>query len=442
MTAFIYMPDWTIDSKHETSTEFRVEGSYSLEPTTCPKCGTIDQLYKHGTLDVVVRDAPLWGKPLHVTVHRKRYRCRSCGGTFVQPLPDIDDKRHMTRRCITFIQDQSVKRSFTDIAGQIGVDPKTVWAVAQEHFQTLQEGFTVTAPEYLGMDETAILGTQRCILTDVGRRKVLDLLPGRSQASVTNWLYHLPDRDRIQAVSIDMWLPYKRAINAVLPKAVIVVDRFHVSAMANLGLDAVRKRSGNRAGEVGRRRLMRSRWLLLKRDRDLSEEQRFKRDTWLQTFSQLKTAYWLKESFLDLWEIPGKPQAMAGFKAWRAHVPKGMEPSFKALLTAMGNWEKEILAFWDHPITAAYTEAMNKTIKNIARSGPNYSFESIRAKLLFRPGKPAGIRCSVCGGLFEGKYLDHAHLKPIGQAKTSAVELPICHLCNRTFHTDRYLSKA
>jgi len=435
MTAFAYMPDWTIETKHETAQEWRVEGFYSLEPDTCPKCGTVNDLYKHGSLDVAVRDAPLWGKPLHVTVHRKRYRCRSCGGTFVQPLPDIDDKRHMTRRCVKFIQDQSVKRSYRDIADQIGVDPKTVWAVVQEHFETLQASFTVEAPEYLGMDETAILRAQRCILTDVGKRKVLDLLPGRTQGMVSSWLYHLPNRDRIKAVSIDMWLPYKRAITQVLPEAVIVVDRFHVSAMANHGLDFVRKVEGNKktVNNAGRVRLMRSRWLLLKRDKDLNDENRFKRDTWLQTFPRLKTAYWLKETFLDLWEIEDKAKARAALHAWRKGVPKAMEPSFKVLLTALGNWETEILAYWYHQITAGYTEAMNKTIKNIARGGPNYSFDAIRTKLLFKKAGHAEIRCSVCFGLFTPKELDHERLK-------GKDEQPICHSCNRQFHTDTYLA--
>ena len=434
MTAFTYMPDWTIESKHETARETTVEGRYDKEPDTCPHCGTIGQLYKHGARVVEVRDAPLWGKPLLVKIERRRYRCRSCQQTFAQPLPDIDDQRNMTARCIVFIQGQAVKRSFRDIADQIGVDPKTVAAVAQEHFQALEARRQVKAPTYLGIDETTVLSQPRAIFTDVGNRRVLDLLHSRTQSTVMNWLHHLEGRQAVEAVSIDMWLSYKRAIQAALPKAVVVVDRFHISAMANQGLDRVRKRHGQRIGTQGRRRLVRSRWLLLKRDKGLSDEQRFRRDAWLASSPSLSAAYWVKETFLNVWEVKGKEAAGRAFDAWLANVPKNMVPHYQPLLTAFGNWRAEILNWWDHPITAGYTEAMNKTIKNIARSGPRQSFDVIRAKLLLRQGMPADVVCSSCGGSFPANQVDHEYL--LGKD-----EQPICHNCNRRFHTPDWLAK-
>lgn len=428
------MPDWTIESKHETAKEIVVEGRYDKEPDTCPHCGTVGELYRHGARVVVVRDAPLWGKPLQVRIERRRYRCRSCGQTFSQPLPDIDDQRDMTSRCLMFIRDQAVKRSFRDIADQIGVDPKTVAAVAQEHFQALEARRVVKAPKYLGIDEVSVLSRPRAIFTDVGQKRVLDLIRSRTQDSVMRWLYHLEGRQAVEAVSIDMWLSYKRAIQAALPNAVVVVDRFHISAMANQALDRVRKRHGQRIGTQGRRRLVRSRWLLLKRDRDLSEEQRFRRDAWLLASPNLKAAYWLKETFLNVWEVKDRTGAERAFDAWLASVTKPMVPYYQPLLTAFGNWRAEVLNWWDHPITAGYTEAMNKTIKNIARSGPRQAFDVIRAKLLLRQGVSPDVRCSSCGGAFSPAEVDHEYL--LGKS-----DQPICRDCNRRFHTPDWLIK-
>lgn len=51
---------------------------------------------------------------------------------------------------------------------------------------------------------------------------------------------------------MDMWRPYKDAVNAVLPHAVIVIDKFHVVKMANAAVEKGRKdlRSKMTNGEV------------------------------------------------------------------------------------------------------------------------------------------------------------------------------------------------
>ncbi len=46
----------------------------------------------------------------------------------------------------------------------------------------------------------------------------------------------------------------------------------------------------------------------------------------------------------------------------------------------------EILAYFDHPVTNAYTESLNSLIRVMNRLGRGYSFEALRAKLLFAEG--------------------------------------------------------
>lgn len=40
---------------------------------------------------------------------------------------------------------------------------------------------------------------------------------------------------------MDMWRPYKDAVNLVLPHAIIVIDKFHVVKMANEAVEKGRK---------------------------------------------------------------------------------------------------------------------------------------------------------------------------------------------------------
>ena len=80
-----------------------------------------------------------------------------------------------------------------------------------------------------------------CILTNLEERTLLDLLPGRQQERVTRRLMSMANRHQVEIVSMDMWKPYRRAFQTVLPQARIVVDKFHVVRMANEALEKIRK---------------------------------------------------------------------------------------------------------------------------------------------------------------------------------------------------------
>lgn len=60
---------------------------------------------------------------------------------------------------------------------------------------------------------------------------------------------------------------------------------------------------------------------------------------------------------------------MAAFDAFPGTIPASLKADFKTLTTAMKNWRTEILAYFDHPITNAYTEALNGVAKTINRQG-------------------------------------------------------------------------
>ncbi len=81
------------------------------------------------------------------------------------------------------------------------------------------------------------------VVSDLDRRRVVELLDGRRRRRVERYLRSLPERHRraIEVVSIDPYEAYRQAIRAVLPEARIVVDHFHLVRGANTALDSVRR---------------------------------------------------------------------------------------------------------------------------------------------------------------------------------------------------------
>ena len=93
------LPGWEVTGHTRTKTDYRIEAVYTPEPTACPECSTLfDRLYRHGKREQEIRDLPAHGKRVVIALTRKRYRCQGCGRTFLQPLPDVDDRAQMTRR--------------------------------------------------------------------------------------------------------------------------------------------------------------------------------------------------------------------------------------------------------------------------------------------------------------------------------------------------------
>lgn len=135
-------------------------------------------------------------------------------------------------------------------------------------------------------------------MTNVERRTIYDIKTNRNKETVIQRLSEISDRTYIEYVTMDMWKPYKDAVNTVLPHAKVVVDKFHVVRMANQALDGVRKAIKAKMTALERRTLMRERFILLKRKHDLNEREAFLLDTWLGSLPDLKEAHELKRRIL------------------------------------------------------------------------------------------------------------------------------------------------
>lgn len=132
---------------------------------------------------------------------------------------------------------------------------------------------------------------------------------------------------------------------------------------------------------------MHDRFVLLHRERDLDERQRLLLEVWTGRFPTLGAAYRLKEDLYDIWDTAqSSAEARARYGKWQEGVTLELAGPFNELTTAIRNWQDEIFAYFDHRVTNAYTEALNGLVKIANRLGRGYSFEVIRAKVLYTRG--------------------------------------------------------
>lgn len=131
---------------------------------------------------------------------------------------------------------------------------------------------------------------------------------------------------------------------------------------------------------------MHDRFVLLKRERDLNDEERLNLDGWTKNYPALGEAYRLKEGFYGIYEAGTPEEAMRRYEAWYRGISTEIRPYFADLIRAFTNWQPFILNYFKHPVTNAYTESLNSLIRVMNRLGRGYSFEALRAKILFTEG--------------------------------------------------------
>ena len=387
MPDILNMAFYTALEVRENEYDYLIIAQTNNPPRCCPHCQSLEY-NKHGTREPVFMDTPIHGKRVGIKIMRQRYRCKSCENVFVDRLIGMNEDHMMTNRLVLFIEEECLKRTFTSIADDVGIDEKTIRKVFKARVSRYEAEYKVITPDWLGIDEIHILGNPRCVLTNVKEHTLIDMLKTRNKPVVEKYLLSLPDRKRIEVVTMDMWMPYREAVQGTIPQAKIVVDRYHVVRMANKGLDELRKSLKAGMTTSQKRQLMRDRYILLKRHRDLEAKDLLLLDTWLGNIPQLEVAYRLKEIFFDLYEIKDKKEAEERYTIWSDTVAANPDiaPYFEDLIRAVTNWHDPIFNFFDFQITNGYTEAMNGLIKIANRIGRGYSFEAIRAKMLFRNG--------------------------------------------------------
>jgi transposase len=159
--------------------------------------------------------------------------------------------------------------SVAQVALELGVGwPMVMRAVAEFGQAILDAAWVDRAVTRLGVDETAFLAaTARAHtqfvtgLVDLapaggGPARLLDIVPGRSGAVVTDWLSTRGTDwcSRVAVAALDPFRSYDTALRAGLPAATVVLDPFHAIKLAQNTIDTVRRRvQHDSLGHRGRR---------------------------------------------------------------------------------------------------------------------------------------------------------------------------------------------
>ena len=376
------LPQYRVLRVQETDHDYHVTAEPVDVTAACPHCQS-DRLNSWGTREQVFKDLPMHGKRVGIYIDTKRLRCQACGKTFSQTLPLLAENRMMTDRLVKWIGQQALKHTFTSLADETGVVEGTIRNIFRDYINELEQTVRFETPKWMGIDEIHIINKPRCVVSNIQNNTIVDMLHNRNKDTVAKYLFKMPNRDKVQYVAMDMWTPYRDAVTAVLPDATIVIDKFHVVSKANAAFDTVRRKIAN--ADKGRSLgLKRAHKLFAKRKNDLNDEQYLTVSGWLNSFPELAAAYDLKERLFQVYEATAPDEAWGKYLNWESTIPPEMAKAFRPVRTAFRNWKPFILNYFDDQrVTNAFTESFNAKVRAVYRNGRGYTFERLRAKVLY-----------------------------------------------------------
>lgn len=193
----------------------------------------------------------------------------------------------------------------------------------------------------------------------------------------------------------------RAAVREVQPDAVIIIDLYHVVKMANEVMDTVRSRLYKKdkdKREPGQRRPRPEPFR--KRRAGLTDDDREYMELWFEERPELRLAYNLKEDFMAIFDketyggelLMGKAAARRAYEKWEKKLPaeggkeyEALLKDFKKIRTAVKNWGEYIFNYFDHYpyVSNAFTESMNRKVKDILRDARGCKFETLRARIVY-----------------------------------------------------------
>jgi len=200
-------------------------------PKACIRCGS-GSLQSKGPYTRFVRHLESFGRTARLKIRCRRFRCKSCVRSFVEPLPGILPGRHSSepfRENLYTLHHEGIPSS---VMGRLkNVAPATVSRIyAQFTARKASERLSLDCPVVLGIDEHTLHKKKQFATTfcDLGNRRVFDIVPGKSASDLEGFLSRLNGRERVKMVCIDLCSAFRSLVRRHFPNAILVADRFHV----------------------------------------------------------------------------------------------------------------------------------------------------------------------------------------------------------------------
>lgn len=325
---------------------------------------------------------PFWQIAVFFIYSMRRVNCPDCG-IRVEEVPWAVGNCHLTIMYKWFLSAWAKRLSWIEVASIFHVSWSTVFRCVSAAVEWGLKHRDLSGIESIGVDEVQWQkGHEYLTLVyqiDKGMKRLLWIGVDRSQATLRRFFKELPEivRNEIKYVCSDMWKPYLKVIAEELPKTVHILDRFHIMKAINKAIDKVRAEESRKLKSDGFEPILKnSRWCLLKRRENLTENQTVKLKELLKYNLKTVKSYLMKEDFQRFWKFKSTGWARRFLREWCDRTMRSKIEPMKQVAKMLRKHE-ELLLNWFKArgqISAGIVEGLNNKLK--LRSRKSYGFRT------------------------------------------------------------------
>lgn len=354
------------------------------DPEACPVCdGCGERVQRvHDTVERLVRDLPVFERPVRLLVHRRRVQCPWCGPC-LERIPWLERYARVTKRLALNVARLCGAMSLKAVAAYCGLGWDAVKALHRRYLEQTLETPDFSHVDTVIVDEFSLSKGHRyaTVIVEPTRRQVLWVEKGRGREALRPFLEALgaEGRERLKAVGMDMNGAYEEEVRAQCPNAEVVFDLFHVVQKYHKEvLRRVRNQEAKRA-QAEREDVTvykGSAWLLLSNRSNLDEAAQARLDQLLQLNERLFTVHVLRDDLKQLWIYRDPEAAERFFEGWCGRAQDSGIPVLQDFARRLrGHWPG-LRAHSLFPIHTSLLEGINNTIKVIKRTAYGWTSDT------------------------------------------------------------------
>lgn len=362
--------------------EYTITLESTLEGTRCRQCGREITDLQGVDEAITLRHLPILGRPVYLRLRPKRYRCSSCEGgpTTTQQLSWYNAKSPHTKAYEKYILLQLVHATIEDVSIKEDLGSKAIEGVVDRWVRQEVQWAEVKRVKILGLDEIALKKGHRDFVVIVTGKaasdevKILAVLPDRKKQTVKQFLERMPRRIKraIRTVCTDMYEGFILAVQEVLGKAHVVIDRYHVAKLYRAGADRLRTQEMRRLKQElpkeAYAKLKGAMWPFRKRAADLEVDEQEVLTRLFAYSPALQQAYEYREQLTNIFATPlSKAAALQQLAAWQQDVRASGLSCYDSFLQTLEKWKEEIANYFLARHNSGFVEGLNNKIKVLKR---------------------------------------------------------------------------